>query len=1005
MITGALAVAGTGALVLLPALGPTATGQQPSVLTVELSGAMDRAAAAERIPVLIEVTRVAEPEPMGLDRSQRAAEHAGNLAGLYATAAEALRRSLPPAVSIDLGSGDVIWVSGAVTAQLTPDQVRSLEGQPGVRRIYYDGLVEVELAAPRATPLLAWAPGFPLQDPAGGLPWGLVEIGAPELWAAGATGEGRVVASVDSGVDGSHPLLWRRWKGLATSPELAWFDPWGISAVPVDDEGLGGVGHGTIVMSTAVGSLEPGDTLITPFGTEIVQGELEVVTGVAPDAQWVAANGFEGFGGNTYTRLSVLLQSMQWVVDPDGDPSTVTDIPDVLNNSWGFRSDGCNGVFDRAIDALELAGVPVVFSSGNRSAGLDTVAAPAQRADLLLNAFSVGAVDLIDGELVVSPNSLGGPSPCGPDAVKPEVVAPGVVPLVLDRGPHKAEVRGRSGTFTSWAAPYVSGSLAILRGLNPSASASDLKDALYSTAQDLPPSGPDNRSGAGFIDLPAAAERIGGLGGVQIAVSGWSWGAAGAGLTLQLSNNGTEPFLGGTAELLRSDDGSRLAIVDAPAIGPRTRVEIAFPDIAAGRLTDDRLRLRLESGGANLSIGLRLAAASSSTVVLNDGSVSMSVDGNGRLGGVAGTPGFSFLGGDWLPGGAFMFEARARVSDAAYVDVLQQPALKSDLVGSDTDWRSLSVEQGTNSEASMSFADDRALYPLGADVAQAAQLVSIGDSAAFALLTSVAAFQDGGSALKGLILDWDFGRDSVAWDDGLGASVMTPADSSGPWMALTALPAPATHAAVPLGTPQGQFYEAGSGVLAGLEGFTDSEKSRLMRLGGSRVSSGGVSDWAQLVTVGPVVSGEATTFLIAAGRSRAALRLALDSAKVVAQSSPPEPPGSGAAVAGDGALQLQPAYPNPFDPYDVDAVRLPFLISRGTEPLRATLKVYTVSGILMYEERRQLDPDAPLEPFAWNGRLANGETAAAGVYGYVIRVGFYLNNVLAAVFDSKSGRA
>ena len=256
-----------------------------------------------------------------------------------------------------------------------------------------------------------------MQDPSGGRPWGLLAMGAPEVWAAGATGQGSVVAIIDSGVDGNHVLLRRKWRGLSTSPQQGWFDPWGLTAVPVDDDATGGIGHGTIVATVAVGSLEPGDTLIEVGGSIlVVQDELEVVTGVAPGAEWVAANAFEFFGGGSYTRRSILLQSMQWVLDPDGDPATTSDIPDVVNNSWGFPPGTCDGLFDRAIDALEAAGVPVVFAAGNVSPGFDTVAAPANRADLLLNAFAVGAAQLSDGEIVVADNSLGGPSPCAPVA-------------------------------------------------------------------------------------------------------------------------------------------------------------------------------------------------------------------------------------------------------------------------------------------------------------------------------------------------------------------------------------------------------------------------------------------------------------------------------------------------------------------------------------------------------------------------------------------------------------
>ena len=45
----------------------------------------------------------------------------------------------------------------------------------------------------------------------------------PDLWAPGSTGQGVVVATLDSGVDVSHPDLAGRWRGGTNS----WFDPYG----------------------------------------------------------------------------------------------------------------------------------------------------------------------------------------------------------------------------------------------------------------------------------------------------------------------------------------------------------------------------------------------------------------------------------------------------------------------------------------------------------------------------------------------------------------------------------------------------------------------------------------------------------------------------------------------------------------------------------------------------------------------------------------------------------
>jgi len=965
---------------------PAASGQQPTTVAAELRDALSRAGPAERVPVLIEFERLRAPQPIALDQDLRAAEHASNLAGLLASSLAELRGSLPADLAIDLQAGVTLWISGALSAELTRAQIDSLAAHPRVRRLYYDGLVQVDLAGGLEAPApLRWAPGLPVatQDPDGGLPWGLEVIGAPELWAAGALGQGTVVAIIDSGVDGGHPLLWRKWRGLSMSPAEAWFDPWGLSATPVDDDATGLVGHGTIVAAVAVGSLEPGDTLDTLSGVQVVEGELEVVTGVAPAAEWVAANAFENFGAETYTRLSVLLQSMQWVLDPDGDPATVSDVPDVLNNSWGFQPGGCDGVFDRAIDALELAGVPVVFAAGNRSTGFESVASPAERADLLLNAFAVGAAEQRADTIRVAENSLGGPSPCAPGAVKPEIVAPGVTMLLRKLGPRTAELRGSTAVFTSWAAPYAAGGLALLSGLNPSAGANARKDALFSTAVDLPPPGLDNRSGAGLLDLRAAAERVGGLGGVRLMLAGWAWDSLATTLTLRLHNAGAQPFPGGSAELRRRSATTALARTALAAIPPRGRGVVVFGDLPADLARDGRLTLRLEGAGAILDLAILLRRSSATSLVLTDGEIRVSLDAQGRLGRIAGPPGFEFLGRDWLTAGSFLFGRGDRVSDAAYVDVRRRQALKSNPVGSDTDWQPHDVS-GQAAAADLAYGDELALRPLGASVQAWVDLVAIADSAAFLVVTNSVSFaEQGDPALAGLLLDWDLAaRDSVSWDPGLSASLMTAADSSGPWVGLTtAGRAPTTHAAVPLGTPFAGEYSGGE--LAEPEGFAEGAKARYLRLGGLQSSSSDVSDWAQLVAVGPLRVREKIAFLIGVGRSRDALAVALDSARAYAVASGDIAP----VAAGSSGLELLPAYPNPFDPTAAESISLPFLVSRGNGALEARVEIYTITGRLIHSERRELTPDSPVVPFRWSGRVANGQLAASGVYGYVIRVG------------------
>ena len=103
---------------------------------------------------------------------------------------------------------------------------------------------------------------------AGGEP-NLTFIRAPQAWAAGYTGAGRIICSFDTGVEGDHPALINSWKGHDGDSAAAWFDPSEGSTFPnpVLDE------HGTQTMGIMVGHDDnSGDT-----------------TGVAPNAKWISA--------------------------------------------------------------------------------------------------------------------------------------------------------------------------------------------------------------------------------------------------------------------------------------------------------------------------------------------------------------------------------------------------------------------------------------------------------------------------------------------------------------------------------------------------------------------------------------------------------------------------------------------------------------------------------------------------------------------------------------------
>src|SRR4029077_12200856 len=115
----------------------------------------------------------------------------------------------------------------------------------------------------------------------------------------------------------------------------------------------------------------------------------------------------------------------------------------------------CETEFDGDLAALRAAGIVPVFAAGNSGPGANTGASPASAP----GAVAVGSVSNLD---VVSAFSGRGPSPCG-NANFPTIAAYGEG--IALAGPGGATVV--SGT--SFAAPQVTGAVALLAGMFPGA--------------------------------------------------------------------------------------------------------------------------------------------------------------------------------------------------------------------------------------------------------------------------------------------------------------------------------------------------------------------------------------------------------------------------------------------------------------------------------------------------------------------------------------------------------
>ncbi|MFH1688354.1 MAG: S8/S53 family peptidase [bacterium] len=316
-------------------------------------------------------------------------------------------------------------------------------------------------------------------------------INADDAWAAGYTGAGRLVCSFDTGVEGDHPALTGSWRGNDGNHAAAWFFPrqgeTGTTPRQVTDCYMSSCNsaHGTHTMGIMVGHDDvSGDTV-----------------GVALDAEWISAAVIDIDGTS-------IIDAFEWAADPDGDPNTVHDLPDVINHSWGVDDVECQEIFYDLIDYTEALGIVNIFAAGNDGGTVvanpnwRSIRNPADRALDSIDCFAVGNVNHTVGPPEIYVQSSRGPSTCT-GGMKPNVSAPGFT--IYSSIPGHGYLRY---TGTSMAAPHVSGLVALLRQKNPNATVDQIKTAILTSANQYSYSLPDSSYGWGVIDCMAALNAI-----------------------------------------------------------------------------------------------------------------------------------------------------------------------------------------------------------------------------------------------------------------------------------------------------------------------------------------------------------------------------------------------------------------------------------------------------------------------------------------------------------------
>lgn len=264
------------------------------------------------------------------------------------------------------------------------------------------------------------------------------------------SGEGVVIAVIDTGIDASHPDLAGVVIGGADFSGAG--TPGGTS--PVGPSGF----HATMVASLIAG-----------------QGRITGgVIGIAPNAKLLSISVGLGLEGADTDRQ--IAQAVRWAADQGAD---------VINLSVSRASRNWPASWDEAFLYAMEKDVVIVAASGNKLDGVSSPTAPAT----IPGVISVTAVDREGNASAVS----------GAEGIGISVAAAGI-----DMVGSYPNQQAKKWSGSSAAAPIVSGLLALMIEADPSASSSDLIERLISTAKDLGEKGYDKDFGYGLISPSSA---------------------------------------------------------------------------------------------------------------------------------------------------------------------------------------------------------------------------------------------------------------------------------------------------------------------------------------------------------------------------------------------------------------------------------------------------------------------------------------------------------------------
>ncbi|MFP4647555.1 MAG: S8 family peptidase [Candidatus Acetothermia bacterium] len=301
--------------------------------------------------------------------------------------------------------------------------------------------------------------------------WGLSSIEAPKAWEVTRGSEKITVAVIDSGIDRSIPHL----------QENLWVNEEEIPGDGIDNDGNGYVDdvHGWDFRDDkprppAGKDLHYHGTFVSSLIASIVDDDTGA-GGVAPKVRIMDLRFLNSSGQFTTSDWNKLVKSIDYAVDNGAR------IINLSVYSSATPPDFVREAFQRA----EREGVLIIGIAGNENSKVGHFGKWPE-------VLAVGALNRGDSAASFSNH--------GPEV---ELSAPGAGVLSLTPGGKTS-----TGSGTSFAAPHVAGTAALLLSLHPDLTNDQLKEVLLSSTEEVEDPGPTNRTGQGKVNAQKAIQNL-----------------------------------------------------------------------------------------------------------------------------------------------------------------------------------------------------------------------------------------------------------------------------------------------------------------------------------------------------------------------------------------------------------------------------------------------------------------------------------------------------------------